>query len=115
MAKDTGITPVVIDSENIPEIEMVTLFTIDGTEYKIPKELRPNIAVAFLRDIAQVGLDTALARAMIRVMGQEAVDALAACEAVSGDDVARIMSIIEQQLFSTTQAQSGKLRKGRRK
>jgi hypothetical protein len=107
--------PIVIDTSKKPKVKKVPLFTIDDQEYTIPEHIPPNIGIKFLLDCARVGVDVALSRAMVNVMGQDAMTALAECEAVDEEDMTKILKIVSDKIYSTVSVPSGKSSKGRRK
>jgi hypothetical protein len=107
--------PVIIDTKQKPKIKMVPLFTIDDQEYLIPEKIPPNIGIKFLLDCARVGVDVALARAMVSVVGQDAMTALSECESVGEDELAQILDIEKDKVYSTVNVPAGKSSKGRRK
>lgn len=97
-----------ISTKDVKPVEMETLFWIDEVEYQIPKAIRPNIAIAYLRDVTEHGQEQAISKAMYSVMGESAMNALADCDAVTDDDMGKIMAIVSDKLYSTMRQMQGK-------
>lgn len=98
---DLDFEPIRIDSSKVPEIEMVHLFSIDDTDYYMPKRVRPAIAMKFLQEAAEIGVEVAMARAIRTVLGPDTMTALATCDAVTEKQLTQIMDIIENKIYGT--------------
>lgn len=59
------------------QVEMVTLFTLDGTAYDIPRKPRMNVALQLLTDVEEVGESMANMRLLRKLLGADGYDALA--------------------------------------
>jgi hypothetical protein len=102
-----------IDSAKVVDEEREPLFYIDETEYTIPKELRANVVARYLQDTLDHGQEHAIAAAMREVLGEEAMEALAESEAVTSEDMAQIMGIVERKLTGQMKKSLGNSRRGR--
>lgn len=94
----TSFEPIHISTDvELPEVEMVTLFTIDEKEYKIPKDLGPGYGLRFLRNVLDNGsIEVAQYKAMVELLGQDGYDALADCPHVTKEHFASITKLIQQ-------------------
>lgn len=81
----------------LPEVEMVTLFTIDEKEYKIPKDIGPGYGLRFMRNVLDTGsMEAAQYQAMVELLGRDGYDALADCPHVTKEHFASITKLIQQ-------------------
>lgn len=110
-----GFEPVRISSGNVVDEEREPLFFIDDVEFTIPKTIRPNITIAYLRDAAKDGQEVALGKAMEEVLGPKAMDALAESDSVTEDDMRAIMDIVERKLQGQMKRSLGNSRSARRR
>jgi hypothetical protein len=110
-----GYEPVKISTAEVIDEEREPLFFIDETEYTIPKRIRPNIVVQYLQDTYDKGQEFALAAAMREVLGADAMEALAECEAVTDEQMDQLMDIIERKLMAQMKRSLGNSRRGRRR
>jgi hypothetical protein len=108
-------TPIEIDSSAVDEVELVTLFVIDDVPYQIPKRLRPAAAITYLRDVREKGPEVALADALAEVLGEDAMDALADCDAITDEQMGQIMGAVQRLLTGAMERASGKSRAARRR
>ncbi len=88
----------------LPESERVVLFTIhqDGQEPRpiyAPKKVGPNVALQYMRDVRRHGREHAMAGIMERMLGSEGLDALADYDELTEDDLAAVMSAVEQHVL----------------
>lgn len=95
-------------SPDEPEPERLVLFYIDGEAYSVPTQLPPAIGLRYLRDIREGGnTDYAMAGLLTEAMGEQAFDALADCDQVDGDAMARIVDkVMEIALGAAGQGKS---------
>jgi len=111
----TAYEPVRIDSTKVVDTEREPLFYIDDREFTIPKELRANVVARYLQDTLDHGQEHALAAAMREVLGDDAMEALADSDAVTADQMAQIMGIVERKLMGQMERSLGNSRSGRRR
>ncbi len=91
--------PVRISTEGAAlDDEREAIFYIDDREYTIPKRIRPNYAIRYLNDLRHRDSEYAVAQAMADLLGEEAMDALAACDHVNEEQMDQIMAIIEHRM-----------------
>lgn len=97
------------DDPDAEPIEMETLFWVDDTEYKIPKEFGPSIAIMYL-DVIDKGRDMALALIMRGVIGPEgwaALMDLAAKKKISMAQVKALMEVVNTKTMGAMEAMEG--------
>jgi hypothetical protein len=105
--------PVKISTADVLEEERETLFCIDVDEYTIPKRIRPNMVILYLQDTYEKGQEFALAAAMPEVLGADAMEALADCDAVTDEQMQQVMDIVERKLMAQMKKSLGNSRRGR--
>lgn len=90
------IRPVQIGKRGRKAPEMVTIFEIDGTEYKIPAKPSPAVLIRFMREARnkKVGRNQAVENLLVTLLGQDALDALAESPDVTEEDVADVFTIV---------------------
>lgn len=76
--------------------EMVHIFTLDDTEYSIPRQPNSMLLIRFLRQSQspKVGLTQATGNLLYTLLGEDAMDSLSESRDVSKADVAKIMDIV---------------------
>lgn len=97
------------DDPDAPPIEMETLFTIDDTEYQIPREFGPSIAIIYL-DVIDRGRDVALATILRSTIGDEGwagLMALAKMNKINKHQIAALMRIVEKKIMGAMEAMEG--------
>ena len=87
--------------------ELETFFYIDDEEFKIPKKVPPNVTLMFIRDMRAGQVETAVAKAFDNLIGKRAVDRLAECEALTEEQLAQIMGVIQQKMTVAADAMLG--------
>jgi len=97
--------PVKIDTSIVVDEERDTLFWIDDEEYTIPKKIKPNITMKYFNDVLEKGESYAIAAAMDAVLGTDAMEALAECDAVSDEHMEQIMAVVEKKLVGAQKKQ----------
>lgn len=113
MTQRQGYEPVKISTADVVEEERETLFFIDDAEYTIPKSIRPNITIQYLQDTYDKDQEFALAAAMREVLGADAMEALAECDAVTDEQMDQLMGIVERKLLGQMKRSLGNSRRGR--
>lgn len=89
-----------IKSSNAPsETDREPLFSIDGMEYTIPREVSGAFAMEALEKTATLGELPGARWIMIELMGRKAYDALRQCKGVSQADLLAIMEICRMKAF----------------
>lgn len=98
---DGEIRPVQIGRRAHPAEDLITIFELDGHEYKIPA--RPSVALVmrFLRQARdkRIGPDRAIENLLVALLGQDAFDALAESPDVTEEDVADVFTIVSHVAF----------------
>lgn len=100
-------TPVRIDSSKTRENPMEELFSIDDDQFFIPVEVPPNVTLKFIRDMRGGQMEVAVAKALDNLIGADAVDRLADCEALEADQLKQIMDVIEEKMMAASAAMQG--------
>jgi hypothetical protein len=109
-AKSTGggeFEPVRIVRSGKPT-NRVVLFSIDDVDYTIPDPIPGSYAVKFLQQLREVEFQVALMRMVDEILGRDAVDALAACDDLTGDDLKAIFDVVGERLMGVVEQAQGK-------
>lgn len=103
VGEDGSIQPVQIGKRGRAGQEMVTIFTLDGEDYSIPKNPNPALTLRFMRQARdpKIGAATATGNLMLSLLGQEALDALADSPETSEEDVADVFAIVTRVAFDS--------------
>lgn len=107
--------PIHIDTTEAEEVKRVPFFYIDDEEYTIPEEVPASIVMRYFRDVDEKGPEVAVARAMIELIGEDAMDALAESPSVTDEQTKQIMAVVEELLMGAMKKASGKSRSERRR
>jgi len=86
-------------------VEKVPLFFIDDVEYGMPKKIRPNVSLKYLRMIREQGADVAGAWLLEEVIGTEAYEALMNYNALEEEHLNRVMQIVEKHVLGQAEQQ----------
>lgn len=101
---DGEIRPVVIGKrgrKGDTKGELTTIFELDEVKYQIPKEPSPALALRFLRDLSRHGRLVAVERMAFTLLGENALEALAASPDVEIEDVADVFTIVGRIFFES--------------
>jgi hypothetical protein len=107
--------PVRISTQVAAPVEMITLFTIDDREYKIPKVVPPNIVMQYLQDVVDSSEEYALSHAMQTLLGEEGMQALSECDTVGEEQMGQILAYVSNRLFGAMERLQGKLPRAQRR
>lgn len=107
---DLDFEPIRIASDDEIEEERVPLFYIGDTEYTIPKEMPPGVALQFLREAREHGRDLATAPLLTRVLGEDAYEALEQSKALTEDQMEWIIDKV-LDLALSRKKQGGKAKR----
>jgi hypothetical protein len=83
------------------------LFSIDGKDYYIPRELPGSLTVEAMAKATEIGDVPATMWIMERVLGADAIRALRACPTVRKEEILAIQEIIRNRVFGPAE-QEGK-------
>jgi len=83
-----------VDEDGTPRVEDVT--------YSIPKDVPPNLAMRYLRDVRAGGDQYAVAEAFALLLGEHTLDALAEAEGMTDENMQQVMDIVEVKMTSAT-------------
>ena len=87
--------------------EQIVLFSLDGRDYYVPKQIGPNVAMAYMRDIRKNGLEYARAGILERLIGKEGLDALADYDGLTEEDLDSLMKAVDKHVLGPLE-RSGK-------
>lgn len=104
--------PIHIDADDDVVEERVPLFYIGEDEYTIPKEIPKGVALQYLRHAAERGHELATAPLLIRVLGEDAYEALEQSKGLKDDQLGRIVDIIVGLALGKQEEKEGKARRG---
>jgi hypothetical protein len=93
------IEPVVIGKRARSDEELVTIFHLDGKDYKIPAKPGPAIMIKYMRDARKIGEAQAGFNVLNAMLGDEALEALAESDDVTEADLNRIYEIVTKVFF----------------
>lgn len=99
--------PVRINTKNAAARDTEPLFYIDDEEFRIPVQVPPNMALAFIRDMRGGNTEQAIAKALDNLLGEKAVDRLADCEALEQEQLNQIMGVIERKMMAAAEQLQG--------
>lgn len=97
--------------EDVPD-ERVPLFYIGDTEYTIPKEIPKGVALQYLRHAAERGHELATAPLLVRVLGEDAYEALEQSKGLTDEQLEKIVEIIVNLALGKQETKEGKARRG---
>lgn len=86
-------------AERPPEVDRIVLFSLDDKDYYVPAKIGPNVALAYMRDIRRHGIDNARAGILERILGREALDALADYDALTEEDLEAVMKAVDKHVL----------------
>ncbi|WP_225825593.1 hypothetical protein [Streptomyces naphthomycinicus] len=113
-AKPTGTAaaldfePVRIAADDDVEEERLPLFYIGDTEYTIPKDIPPGVALQYLRTAGEMGEQLAAPVLLTRVLGQHAYEALESSRALTDDQLQQIIQIVVDLSLGRGEKKEGK-------
>lgn len=84
--------PIRIAADDEVAEERIPLFYIGDDEYTIPKLIPPGVALQFMREAREHGRELAAAPLLIRVLGEDAYEALEQSKALSEDQMEWIIN-----------------------
>lgn len=87
--------------------EREPLFSIDGVEYTIPKEISGSVALAFLEEARNHGEALAVGWLLKEVLGEESHAALVACKTVTGPQMAAVVTVVRERTMAAMEAMQG--------
>lgn len=100
--------PIHIPADDDVEEERVALFYIGDTEYTIPKDIPPGVALQYLRTAGERGEQFAAPVLLTRVLGEEAYAALESSKALKDDQLQQIIQIVVDLSLGRGEKKEGK-------
>lgn len=107
-----GVTALDLDAvEPAQNHDVVHLFTLDGTDYYVPREPRANVTLKYLRMARQ---DAAAAQGWLleQMLGEDAYTALMEWDGLTTAILLRLLAIVEKLAVDASEAVSGPLGRG---
>jgi hypothetical protein len=100
-------TGVFLDTQEVP-LDRTELFRVNGKVYTAPKQVNPQIAFKYLRDLRKGGgqSDLPMANMMAGVLGDAVLDALAD-EELDEKQFATVMKVVEKHAMAATRRALG--------
>ncbi|KND45364.1 hypothetical protein [Streptomyces stelliscabiei] len=109
---DVDFEPVRIAADDEVVEERVPLFYIGDDEYTIPKRIPKGVALQYLRQAGERGHELATAPLLIRVLGEDAYEALEKSKALTDEQLESIVDIIVGQALGRQEGGKGKAQSG---
>jgi hypothetical protein len=100
--------PIRIASDDEVVEDRVPLFYIGDTEYTIPTRIPKGVALQYLRQAGERGHELATAPLLIRVLGEDAYEALEKSKALTDEQLEAIVDIIVGQALGRQEGAKGK-------
>lgn len=94
------------------ERELVDLFSIDGTIYRMPVKVGANVALGYMKLVRTHGQEAAMGWALEKVLGEDAYTALMNCDDVGQEDLETIMQVVHDNVMGDVEAPKGKRKRG---
>lgn len=112
LTPDVGFEPIRIAADDEITEERVPLFYIGDIEYTIPKHIPKGVALQYLRQAGERGHELATAPLLIRVLGEDAYEALEQSKGLTDEQLESIVDIIVGQALGKQEDEKGKARRG---
>lgn len=96
---DGEIRPVQIGKRGRKGEEQVHIFTLDDVKFFVPKRPGPAVTMKFQRNLRRMPKQAAVYEALLDMLGQRALDALADSPDTEPEDVADVILIVSRLLF----------------
>lgn len=109
---DVSFEPIRIPANEDVVEERVPLFYIGDDEYTIPKNIPKGVALQYLRNAAERGHELATAPLLIRVLGEDAYEALEQSKALTDEQLESIVDIIVGQALGRQDKEGKAARRG---
>jgi hypothetical protein len=81
------------------------LFSIDGQEFTVPRQVPTNVGLKAMRKVAELGEAAGTQWLMVFILGQDAWDALEACEDLTRGDLEAIQTVVRTKVFGDQEAE----------
>lgn len=87
--------------------ELVTLFKLDGVEYKVSANPRAAVALKGLNYVEKYGPELANLMMLKDLLGEEAFEKLSGCEKLTPKQLAQIVDLAYKLCFGTIEVNPG--------
>lgn len=92
--------PIVIDTrEELPEVEQIHLFTIDGVDYSMPAEVPPSVGLQAMEMVRTEGEMVANAWMLEEALGSDGYHALINCRHITIEQMRQIGDIVAEHML----------------
>lgn len=85
------------------EVATITLFSIDGKDYSIPTEIRPNKALQVMHVIRTRGESSGISFMLETLLGTEGYEALLGFEDLKDEDLEKVIKIAFELVAGATE------------
>lgn len=96
---------VTVPDDNADRVE---LFSIDGTSFTIPRKPKATIALRYLYDVKQQGIEVAQAGLLISLLGDENYRALMEYDDLTLDQLKQVMELAQKVTLGNLEAPAKK-------
>jgi hypothetical protein len=83
------------------------LFSIDGVEFTVPRQVPTNVGLKAMRRVAELGEAAGTQWLMVFILGQDGWDALEKCDDLTRGDLEAIQTVVREKVFGS-QEEEGK-------
>lgn len=98
-------------SKTVDDADVVKIFSIDDTDYYVPREPRANVTLKYLR-MARTDPANAQGWLLEQLLGEESYTALMEYEALTKEELLHVLAIVEKLANDAAGATSGPLGRG---
>lgn len=92
---DLEYEPLQLSSEDVPEVETMPLFYLDGEEYRIPKTFPTNLSLQFLRMLRTDGEMVSVGWLLEEILGKDAYTALMEYKGLKPEHLQKITVVVQ--------------------
>ncbi len=97
--------PLRLTSRSPEEVKKVDFFELDGTRYQLPEDVGSSVVLSFLEELGAEGETVATARAFVRILGQETLNALKRAD-VPDEQFTALMHALRAHLMGATEGKA---------
>lgn len=92
------------------EVKREVIATVDGTELSIPETFSAAFALRYTDMVSRRGIDAAVSWLLETALGVDGYNALLSFDELTAEDVAQIVSILEQRVHGAMDIPKGELK-----
>jgi hypothetical protein len=97
-----------IDTKTPLSDERIPVFSIDGVEYSMPKEINGHFAIEVLEQIRSNGAESVVSFMLEEAIGSKGYRALRGCETLTTADLKAVISIVQDHVLGAVEEVAGK-------